>query len=232
MTHRTRNQSALTIILAESEIEHIPPAIKNHPQIKSYEKKRNKSSTELLLDASYHYAAMKKLPDWRRRGRPDIAHRCALHLMDSWANKQGILQFFIHTRDNYVIWINPKTRLPRQYHRFVGLIEQLMIKKRIIASNKELLTYEKKTLEQLLSNQFGKIFLFWEKGTSSSLFDIINTNKSDHLTFVIGGFPHGDFYEAVNLIEQKIAIEKGSYTASYLVAKSIITYELIIQQFK
>jgi rRNA small subunit pseudouridine methyltransferase Nep1 len=218
-------QSKLVIIIAESEIEPIPTSIQNHPQIKSYVKKKNRPVTNLLLDASFHHAAMKKLPDWSRRGRPDIVHRCALLALDSWANHNGFLQIYIHTRDDYVITINPKTRLPRQYHRFVGLIEQLIEKREICSSDENLLTYKKKTLKQLLADQKNEVVLLWEKGQSISIVDLIESKKGFPLTIVIGGFPHGDFHQSHTLIEQKISVESESYTASYLLAKTIITYE-------
>lgn len=223
----TEKMPKLTLILAESEIERIPANIQHHPQIKSFTKGRNKPATDLLLDASYHHAAMKKLPESNRRGRPDIVHRCTLHALDSWINQRSLLQFFIHTRDDYVIWLNPKTRLPRQYHRFVGLMEQLFKKKKIETSEDILLTVEKKDLKTVLDDQIGEPFLLWEQGKKKSLFDVITSMKDDPLTIVIGGFPHGDFHQASQLIEHKFAVEQDSFTASYLLAKSICTFEFV-----
>jgi len=225
--NKDNKQRLLTLILAEAELERIPSSIQHHPQIKSYAKKKNQPVTDLVLDASYHHAAMKKLPDWTRRGRPDIVHRCALFALDSLANKNGCLQFYIHTRNDHVIWINPETRLPRQYHRFIGLIEQLMKKKQIISSNEVLLTYEQKTLKELLTNNLHDCFLLWEKGKMTSLFQTFEQKKDIDLTFVIGGFPHGDFHQATNIINQKIAVEQDSITASYLLAKTICTFEQV-----
>lgn len=223
----TIKQPRLTLILAESEIERIPASIQHHPQIKSFAKGRNKPATDLLLDASYHHAAMKKLHESSQRGRPDIVHRCALHALDSWVNGQGLLQLFIHTRDDYVIWMNPKTRLPRQYHRFVGLVEQLFKKKKIETSEDVLLTVEKKDLKTLLEDQNAEPFLLWEKGKKKPLFDVIKSKEDEPLTIVIGGFPHGDFHQASQLIENTFAVEQDCFTASYLLAKSIFTFELV-----
>ena len=221
------NHQKLTLILAESEIEIIPSSIRFHPQIKSYAKSKNKPASELLLDASYHHAAMKKLPDSSRRGRPDIVHRCALFALDSAINKKGLLKLYIHTRNEKIIWINPKTRLPRQYHRFIGLMEQLMKKNRIETANEVLLSIEPKSLKELLSEQEGETFLLWEQGKKSSFFEMCKNVKHLPLTVVIGGFPHGDFHNASHLIRKKISVDSGSYTASYLLAKTICTFEQI-----
>lgn len=217
----------IRLIIAEAELEKIPASIQHHPQIKSYAKKRNKPATQLLLDSSYHHTAMKKITDGSRRGRPDIVHRCLLLALDSWANYQGLLQCFIHTRHDYIIEVHPSTRLPRQYHRFVGLFEQLMTKAEIRSNQTILLTYKKKTLEKLIQEQESEVVLLWEHGKNISIGDFIKSKKKKPLTIVLGGFPHGDFHKATTIIEQKISVEKQSYTASYLTAKSIISFEQI-----
>lgn len=223
-------QSRLTIILAESELERIPQSIFRHPQIKSYAKKRNDNASQLLLDATYHHAAMRELPEWSRRGRPDIVHRCVLYVLDSWANAQGLIKIYVHTRNDEVIWINPKTRLPRQYNRFIGLIEQLFKEKEILTSDDILLTCSKKSLKELLREQIGDTILFWEQGQKYTIYDIINSKKNLSFTIVLGGFPHGDFHQASSLIDQKISVEDAPFTASYLLAKTIINYEQVCHQ--
>jgi rRNA small subunit pseudouridine methyltransferase Nep1 len=220
-------QSKLTIILAESELERIPQSILHHPQIKSYAKKRKDAASHLLLDATYHHAAMRSLTEWSRRGRPDIIHRCILFVLDSWANTQGLIELFVHTRNDEVIWINQKTRLPRQYNRFVGLFEQLFKEKEISTSEDTLLTCSKKTLKDLVNEQNGEIILFWEKGQKSNIFDMITSKNNLSFTIILGGFPHGDFHHAPSIIDQKISIEDSSLTASYIIAKTIINYEQI-----
>lgn len=221
------DEPELTIILAESEIERIPSSIQGHPQIRSYARSRGKHANELLLDASFHHAAMKSLPDASKRGRPDIVHRCILSALDSWANKQGRLHLFIHTREDHVIEINPETRLPRQYHRFVGLMEQLMKQKKITHSDEVLLSYERKTLKQLLKEINGTKLLLWEKGEKTSLLETFKKLSETKITLVLGGFPHGDFHQAHNLIDHKISFEDESFSASYLLAKSIFSFEQV-----
>lgn len=43
-------------------------------------------------------------------------------LMDSPLNRSGLLQIYIHTENNVLIEINPRTRIPRTFKRFSGLM--------------------------------------------------------------------------------------------------------------
>ena len=125
----------LNILLVYSALETIPKEIWDHPQIKEYCKKRKRKPSECLLDINYHKKAMKKLEEWWMRGRPDIIHFCLLIALDSILNKEGKLRIFVHTRNNEIIYIKPETRIPRNYFRFKGLIEQLFIKKYVPNKN-------------------------------------------------------------------------------------------------
>jgi rRNA small subunit pseudouridine methyltransferase Nep1 len=60
--------------------------------------------------------------------RPDIVHQCLLTLLDSPLSRAGRLQVFIRTTKNVLIEVNPKTRIPRTYRRFAGLMVQLLHK--------------------------------------------------------------------------------------------------------
>ena len=53
----------LTLILAEASLEIVPTNLQNHPSITSYCKRNKKKSSEILLDNSWHFAAMKGLPN-------------------------------------------------------------------------------------------------------------------------------------------------------------------------
>ena len=64
----------LSLILAESSLEMIPSEIQNHSSITSHSKKLGKSPSNILLDNSWHYAAMKGIQNENKRGRPDIVH--------------------------------------------------------------------------------------------------------------------------------------------------------------
>ena len=57
-----------------------------------------------------------------------------LSLLDSPLNKAGMLQIFIHTATGVLIEVSPKTRIPRTYKRFAGVMAQCLKKFRIRAA--------------------------------------------------------------------------------------------------
>ena len=118
----------LHICLVESGLELVPKEISKHPLIRRYAKKRGKKPSKVLLDISFHYHAMKNLKDFNKRGRPDIVHFCLLEALGSPLNKMALLRIYVHTYDGKVVFIDPSTRIPKNYIRFVGLMEQLLDK--------------------------------------------------------------------------------------------------------
>ena len=48
--------------------------------------------------------------------------QCLLTLLDSPLNKAGRLKVYVHTRKNVLIEINPRTRIPRTFKRYSGLM--------------------------------------------------------------------------------------------------------------
>jgi len=94
--------------------------------------------------------------------RPDITHQCLLTLLDSPLNKAGLLQVYIHTKKNVLIEVNPKTRIPRTFKRFSGLMVQLLHKMKIRAtgSSEKLLSLIQNPVtdvRRVASHRFGSV---------------------------------------------------------------------------
>ncbi|MEM3478171.1 MAG: 16S rRNA methyltransferase, partial [Archaeoglobaceae archaeon] len=123
-------------ILLDSSLELVPKEISNHPVIVSDARRRRKKATELLLDDSRHHLAMRNLKHREKRGRADIVHQCLLLLLDSPLKSFDI---FVHTINDELIRVSRDTRLPRNYNRFVGLMEDLFKKRKIEANGKILI---------------------------------------------------------------------------------------------
>jgi rRNA small subunit pseudouridine methyltransferase Nep1 len=188
----------LHLVIAEAELEPVPKSIRNHPAVVRYAKKRGKKPGEVLLESTYHHAALRKLPDGDRRGRPDIVHICLLNALESIANREGLLRVYVHTRNDEVIHIKPETRLPRNYNRFLGLMESLF-KDRIVPRDLGLLRMEKMGLMELIDgiNPDG-IFVMHEEGALTKPIDFGRRLASlRNPTVIVGGFPHGDFTNRV-----------------------------------
>ena len=193
----------LTIILAESELELIPSKIISHPAVISYAKQRNKKPKGLILDSSFHHSAMMDLPEGNRRGRPDIVHIFLLNALESILNKKGKLKIIIHTRNNEAIFVDSKTRIMRNYSRFIGLFEQLFEKRKIVAEEKILIELKEDfPLEKIISNEeHDFVITFSENGKIVDLNDYLTdlkNKKIKNILCVIGGFPHGDFHSDIS----------------------------------
>lgn len=89
---------------------------------------KSKDAKYHLLNCDDHQNILRKSKLDISEYRPDITHQTLLTLLDSPLNKAGHLAIFIHTQKNVLIEVNPKTRIPRTFTRFAGLIVQLLHK--------------------------------------------------------------------------------------------------------
>ena len=220
------------LILGESALETIPRQLWSHPQIKKYAEKRGKPPQFLLLDRSYHHAAMKKLVENEKRGRPDIIHFSLLEALGSPLNKEGQLQVYVHTVQNNIIFVNKETRLPRNYNRFLGLMEQLFEYRQIPPKGSPLLTLtENMNLQQLTEEvKPDYTIVFSRKGTPKTLDETISTlaEKKNPLA-IVGGFPHGTFTNAVmKLADQAVTIDREMLETWTVTSRVIYEYEKLV----
>jgi len=187
----------LILVIVEAAVELVPEEIRGHPSVKAEARRRGKQVDEILLDRSYHHAAMKNLPENWKRGRPDITHFILLEALGSPLNKLGMLEVYVQTRSGHVIWVNPETRLPRVYERFKGLIEKLYKEPVVEVDGKTLLRLEEKSLTELIEEVKPDMrILLSEKGKLMRWreFGELLTSKRRPMV-MIGGFPKGSFRE-------------------------------------
>ncbi|MFB0560715.1 MAG: 16S rRNA methyltransferase [Candidatus Lokiarchaeia archaeon] len=220
----------LTLILAESSLETIPTKTRKYALTKTQNRK-GKKRDKIILDVSLHGQIMQKLPNREKRGRPDIIHLSLLAALGTPLNKNGFLQIFVHTIQDMVIKINPKTRLPKNYNRFKGLMEQLYELGKVPPEGPPLLTIEKMTLKNLIKNlNPSETVLFTEQGTPSKLKSIMNEcAKQKNPVVIIGGFPHGDFSpETLKISDKKISIYPEPLDTWIVVSRVLQSYEEIV----
>ncbi len=223
----------LTIVLAESELEKIPVSLFRHQTIVSSAQRRMKKPSEILLDSNYHHAAMRNLPEWERRGRPDIVHLFLLVTLESIANKKNFLRVIVHTRNDEMIAFNPTTRIMRNYDRFVGLMEQLFEKQVIPDEEKPLITLTKdKKLNQIVKqNSYDYIIAFSSEGKHVNLptyFTDVQKKKKENILCIIGGFPKGNFNNDVTeLSDEIISIYPEMVPAWTVASEVVVNYENI-----
>jgi rRNA small subunit pseudouridine methyltransferase Nep1 len=217
----------LTLVLAEAEVELVPAELSRHPVVIAHARQRGKQPTRILLDSNYHHAAMMNLPEGRRRGRPDITHLFLLTALESIVNKQGLLNVLIHTRDDMVITVNPKTRIMRNYERFLGLMEQLFEKHFVPDDKQPLLSLsENISLKQVIEQQQADFVVALSKdGTSVVLqeyFKKLKKQNKHHLLCIIGGFPSGMFHTDIKTIATEVISLYPEMLPAWTVAGEIL----------
>jgi len=224
----------LTIVLVESALQLVPREIQSHPQIKQYAKRRQKGAEEVLLDRAFHHAAMQKLArrgypiPVEKMGRPDIVHNTLLQILETPLNWEGRLRVFVHTQDDHVISIDPKVRLPKNYVRFVGLIEQLFAQKRVPREGEPLLRVETSSLQDLVRKLSPtKVLGFSTSGKPALMRTIADraSKLSDPLAF-IGAFPRGHFTEETRRsLDETFSVDRESLDAWVVAGRLVYDFE-------
>ncbi len=220
----------LTLIIAESALETIPESLWNHAAIKKLSKARRRPPSQILLDRSYHHTAMKKLENNEKRGRPDIVHFALLEALGSPLNKEKQLATYVHTIGDAIIQISNETRLPRNYSRFVSLMEQLSETQRAPPDKNEkpLLTLKQQTLTQLIKDiKPTRLLALTRAGQPRTLeYTISDLAKTDKACVLIGGFPKGHFTQATTrLADETTCIDSEMLETWTVVARTVYEYE-------
>jgi len=223
----------LILILAESALETMPERLWSYLAIKRYSKSCGKHPRFVVLDRSYHHRAMKSLEQSAKRGRPDIVHFALLEALGSPLNKEGLLQVYVHTINDSVITVNSETRLPRNYDRFVSLIEQLFEYGRVPPQPTQtaLLTLERKNLAQLIREvKPSYVLAFTRTGKPRTLEEAISKLSGEKRpVVVVGGFPSGHFSETtLKLTNETVCIDPDMLETWTVTSRAIYEYERAI----
>lgn len=219
----------ISLVLAESALELIPFELKHHPSVVSHAKKLGKHSSEILLDNSWHFAAMKGIKNEMKRGRPDLVHFSILEATTIPLYLQNKIKLYIHTIDDKVISFGQNVHVPKSYHRFAGVIEKLFQEKQIVANNDVLLKIKNQTFSELLHEvNPSKVIGFSANGDSSS-YEKIVSEISDDTCLVFGGFQKGHFSDLIeNKISDLYSIGNESFEGHVVIARMLYEYEKTI----
>ena len=223
----------LHIILLDSALELVPSELWGLKPIQRQATRKKKRPGELLLDQTHHGKAMTRLEDHTRRGRPDIVYLCLMTLLETPLCKQGLLSVHLHLHDGRTIEVNPEIRLPRNYDRFTGLMEQLLVKGRVPPQGDALMSIEDQTLSQLisaLSSGGGNVgtWLASERGTGMGMKSLLSSfpdEVSEPVIVGVGAFPHGTFSpEVEQIFEESIRLDKDVMMAWHACAEIVWLY--------
>ena len=219
----------ISLILSESALELVPHELQKHPSVISHAKKLGKHPSEILLDNSWHFAAMKGIKNEIKRGRPDLVHFSILEATTIPLYYQNKLNLFVHTIDNKVIHFGKNVHIPKSYHRFQGVIEKLFQEKKVLSKNELLLEIKDQTFSELIheinpSNVIG----FSTSGQSSS-YQKIASEIPDNSCIVIGGFQKGHFSDSTQSeITNLYSIGNDSFEGHVIVSRILYEYEKTI----
>jgi rRNA small subunit pseudouridine methyltransferase Nep1 len=222
----------ISMVFADAPVELVPTRLLSHPAVRKYAQRFNKGKN-ILLDDSYHHSAMRTLTHWERRGRPDIVHFCLLQVLGSPLCKEQKFAIHIHTTQERLITIAPQTRLPRNYSRFKGLMEQLLAEKGSkggLISVRENIPFKK----FIASLDCGDAVIgFSKRGEQTKLSDIFSgMDLGENLAIVIGAFPRGDFSKPVKeSITKMVSIYPDSLDAWIVTSRILTQLEMLHDVF-
>ncbi|RUM46919.1 MAG: 16S rRNA methyltransferase [Hyperthermus sp.] len=189
----SHGRKKLTIVLLEASLELVPPNLQKHSVILRTARCHGIRPSEVLLDKSIHYRAMRGLEKSWKRGRPDIVHTSLLILLDSMLNAKGLLSIYLHTIEDKVYEVSSETRIPRSYERFKGLMAQLLRHDKVPPdSPNPLIKLAYRSLNDF-TRQHGKLILLSERGKPANTTSVIREALTKSRPIGIGMFPHGDF---------------------------------------
>ena len=177
-----------------------------------------------IINSDDHRNLIKKMNKSLEDYRPDVLHQCLLNLFESPLNKAGMLQVYIRTKENVLIEISPKTKIPRTIKRFCGLMGQLLQKYRIRAMNSSevLLKVIKNPITQYIP--FGcPIISTNEKSKLIKLEDYIDNLKSNNVAFVVGAISKWDVN--IDYMTDTISISSFPLTAGIVCSKICTAFE-------
>jgi rRNA small subunit pseudouridine methyltransferase Nep1 len=216
----------LSLVIAESALELVPEELQNHNSVLASARKFNKKPSEILLDVSWHFAAMKKIKNEIKRGRPDLVHFCLLEACSIPIYFENRLQVFVHTIDDRVIFFDKSTRLPKSYHRFAGLIEKLYLEGKIEENGKKLLEIKKMNFADLIKKiSPSQIIGLSSKGDSSS-YQQVSEEMDDDTCIIVGGFAKGQFSDDIKKhFDKTRSVDRNPLEAHIIISRILYEYE-------
>ncbi len=209
----------------------MPNELVHHPAVVKRAQRKRKDPKTLVLDQTYHHSAILRLGlRGTGRGRPDIPHFSLLLALGSPLNLTGGLRCYVHTRDNNIIKVDPKTRLPRNTDRFTSLLEQLYQEKVVPPIGHPLLSIKPGHIGDLLDEISGKVITLTTRGLPKRIDEVASRlAEHDNPVLLVGGFPNGHFSkETLSKAKESYQIHSQGLEAWTVVARAIYDYERAI----
>ncbi len=224
----------ITLIIAEAAIETIPDEISGHAAVRNHARRLGVKSSEILLDKSYHYAAMKKLEDSTKRGRPDIIHFALMEALSTPLFLSNKMRVYVHTINDKIIAIADNLRIPKSYFRFEGLMVNLF-RDRTVKSDEGAVLMEIADgtfIDLLGSIRAEKVIGLSTAGVRSTAEKVAgNCTSVKNCAFVVGGFPKSHFAErTTRQLGPIYSISDIGLEAHVVIARLVYECEKLLQE--
>jgi rRNA small subunit pseudouridine methyltransferase Nep1 len=151
-----------------------------------------------------------------------------LEALGSPLNREGLLRTYVHTIDENVINVDPRVKLPRNYDRFIGLLEQLYEEKSVPPGEQPLLSIRKRTLSELVRETgVTPVIAFSTLGKPTSVKEAcLSIVQAGAPAVLIGGFAHSHFSRSITrLANHLFSIDREPLDAWVVAARVIYEYE-------
>ena len=210
-------------MLGESALELVPSELRRDPSVVSDAKRRGVDASRILLDRSFHHRAMLRLKDGLKRGRPDLVHVTLLSITGTPLYSDGSVKVYVHTYANEVLELQERTRVPKSYFRFRGLVEQALTDR----PKSGLLKVRESSFERLVkeigSDSVIGLSTQGRKTSMDELSAMIGAARKPCV--VIGGFAQGHFSpKSLEAMDELVRIHDKSLEAHVVVAR--VLYEV------
>jgi rRNA small subunit pseudouridine methyltransferase Nep1 len=221
----------LSLVIADAALETVPRSIVKHPSVTRDAARKDMHAEHMLLDRSYHHAAMLKLKDASRRGRPDLVHFALLEATSTPLYVKNMLRVYVHTITDSVIIIHENVRLPKSYFRFEGVMEELFKSKNVQFDGKMLMELKGISFPDLIGRIKPELVVGLSRlGVKSSAEEVARIAGNDSL-LVVGGFPRGHFSPAVSReIDHMHSINEQSLEAHVVIARILYECEKVLEK--
>jgi rRNA small subunit pseudouridine methyltransferase Nep1 len=214
----------LHLVIAETELELIPEELHSNSEIKNYCRSRGKKPDKCVLDANQTPNATISISNGAVRGRPEILHICLLNALESDLYRNEKIQIWVHTRQDKVIKIDHRFRIPRMYSRFLSLMEELFDSGQVPPEGLASLTLEEKTLKNLVKSiKPSKTYILSKQGKNIKKSTLIKQiSKSKKPLIIVGGFTDRDFSEKTKKLTKEIYSISENQLMSWSVLGAVV----------
>ncbi len=214
----------LNFVLAESALELVPKEILRSPAVASDSRRRGVDASRILLDRSLHHSAMARLKGSEKRGRPDLVHAALLGVTGTPMYLDGSVRVFVHTGQDVVLELAERTRIPKSYFRFRGLVEKLLSER----SDEGLVKAYGAGIRELLRKTISpdRVFGLSVQGRQTGPEELAKAiAAAKNPCVVVGGFPHGHFsQETLALVDELVRIHERPLEAHVIASR--VVYEV------